>query len=53
MKCIFECACVSLCLYAVECEDGKKKLCDPRCSKCSFESVCTINKENKKRRGLK
>lgn len=48
MKCFFECAFVSHCLYAVECDDGKQKLCDPKCSKCSFESVCSINKSKRK-----
>ena len=48
MKCMFECACVGTCLYAVECEDGKRHICGIYCYKCSFESVCTINKQKKK-----
>ncbi len=43
MKCEFECAFVDRCLYVVECDDGKRIICGAKCSKCSFESVCSIN----------
>lgn len=52
MKCMFECAHVSMCLRGVECEEnvkeGKQTICSGGCSKCSFESVCTINKSKRK-----
>lgn len=54
MKCNFECAHISMCLWGVSCEeyikDGKGPICSGGCDKCSFESVCTINKQDKKRR---
>lgn len=49
MKCMFECSKVSNCLYGVECSESKNKLCTIRCSICVFESVCSINKQNRKR----
>lgn len=48
MKCEFECAFVDRCLYVVECDDGKRNICGAKCSKCSFESVCSINKFKRK-----
>lgn len=53
MKCIFECAFTDRCLFFAECDNGKRNYCGMKCLKCSFESVCSINKQKKKRRVLK
>ncbi len=48
MKCIFECSFLNRCLFVLECDEGKRNICGAKCSKCSFESVCSINKEKKR-----
>lgn len=52
MKCIFECSFIDTCLFFLECDGGKRNICGEKCSakcfKCSFKSVCSINKQKEK-----
>lgn len=50
MKCIFECAYLSECLYVIECDDGERNICGRKCEKCVYEKVCEIRKRKKERK---